>query len=130
MNDIIADALTRIRNSVMRQHDTTTLLYAKIVEAIVKIMQEKGYVESYDVIEEAGKKNIKVVLKYDENGRPAINELKRVSKPGRRIYKPANEIKKFKNGYGTIIITTNKGVLSNDEAHRQSVGGEVLCTIW
>jgi small subunit ribosomal protein S8 len=129
INDIIADALTRIRNANSRGLDSTTLVYAKIVEAIVKIFQEKGYIENYFVEENKNKKNIKVILKY-ENDESVINEIKRISKPGRRVYKPANEIKRFKNGYGTIIVTTSKGVLSNDEAHRLGVGGEVLCSIW
>jgi small subunit ribosomal protein S8 len=129
MNDIIADALTRIRNASMRKLDSTTLVYAKVVEAIMKIFQEKGYIESYHIVENGSKKSIQVNLKY-ENEKSVINEIKRVSKPGRRVYKPSSEIKQFKNGYGTIIITTSKGVLSNDEAHRQGVGGEVLCSIW
>lgn len=128
--DLIADALTRIRNASMRRHEVTKLVYSKIVESIMKIFTEKGYIESYNVIEENNKKSINVVLKYDEKGRSVINELKRVSKSGRRIYKPCSEIKKFKNGYGTIVITTSKGVLSNEEAHKLGVGGEVLCTIW
>jgi len=129
INDIIADALTRIRNANLRGLDSTTLVYAKIVEAIVKIFQEKGYIENYFVEEKGNKKSIKVILKY-ENDKSVINEIKRISKPGRRVYKPASEIKWFKNGYGTIIVTTSKGVLSNDEAHRLGVGGEVLCSIW
>jgi len=130
MNDLIADALTRIRNASMRRHEVTKLLYSKIVEQIMGVFHSKGYIESYNVVDENGKKFINIVLKYDEKGRSVINELKRVSKPGRRIYKPCGEIKKFKNGYGTIVITTSKGVLSNDEAHKLGVGGEVLCTIW
>ena len=129
MNDIIADALTRIRNASMRKLDTTTLVYAKVVEAIMQIFQDKGYIESFHIVENGSKKSIQVNLKY-ENDKSVINEIKRVSKPGRRVYKPSSEIKQFKNGYGTIIITTSKGVLSNDEAHRQGVGGEVLCSIW
>lgn len=129
MNDIIADALTRIRNASMRKLDSTTLVYAKVVEAIMQIFQDKGYIESFHIVENGSKKSIQVNLKY-ENEKSVINEIKRVSKPGRRVYKPSSEIKQFKNGYGTIIITTSKGVLSNDEAHRQGVGGEVLCSIW
>lgn len=129
MNDIIADALTRIRNASMRKLDSTTLVYAKVVEAIMQIFQDKGYIESFHIVENGSKKSIQVNLKY-ENEKSVINEVKRVSKPGRRVYKPSSEIKQFKNGYGTIIITTSKGVLSNDEAHRQGVGGEVLCSIW
>jgi small subunit ribosomal protein S8 len=130
MNDLIADALTRIRNASMRRHEVTKLLYSKIVEQIMSVFQAKGYIDSYNVIDENGKKFINIVLKYDEKGKSVINELKRVSKAGRRIYKPCSEIKKFKNGYGTIVITTSKGVLSNEEAHKLGVGGEVLCTIW
>lgn len=76
------------------------------------------------------KKFINVVLKYDERGASVITEIKRVSKPGRRVYKGKDEIKRFKNGYGTIIVSTNKGVLANDTAYKEGVGGEVLCTVW
>ena len=130
MTDIIADSLTRIRNAAQRKLDTTTLLYSKTIEAIVSILVEKGYLESYSVSEEGAKKSIKVVLKYDENGITVINELKKISKPGRRIYKGKDEIKRFKNGYGTLIVSTSQGVLPNDEAFKRGTGGEVLCSIW
>jgi len=130
MTDRIADSLTRIRNAAQRKLDTTTLLHSKTIEAIVSILVEKGYLESYSVSEEGAKKSIKVVLKYDENGHTVINELKKISKPGRRIYKGKEEIKRFKNGYGTLIVSTSKGVLPNDEAFKLGTGGEVLCSIW
>ena len=131
MNDIIADALTRIRNAAMRKLDVATLLHSNTVEGVVKVLQQKEYVESYKVVEgENNKRTITVVLKYDDNENSVINELTRVSKPGRRVYKNASELKTFKNGYGTIIITTNKGVIANDEAFATKVGGEVLCTVW
>lgn len=130
VNDLISDSITRIRNAATRRLENTQLLYSKIVESVVKILQEKGYVESYNVIEDGNKKSINVVLKYNDNGYTVINELKRVSKPGRRVYKGASEIKKFKNGYGTIILSTSKGVIDNDQAHSLKVGGEVLCTVW
>jgi small subunit ribosomal protein S8 len=130
MNDVIADGLTRIRNASMRKQESTTLIFSKTVEAILKVFKEKGYIDGYKVEEAGSKKNIKVFMKYDESGNTVINEIKRVSKPGRRVYRPSAEIKKFKNGYGTIIITTSKGVLSNDDAHKEGVGGEVLCSIW
>ena len=130
INDLISDSLTRIRNAAMRRMDVTTLVHSKSVEAMVGILVEKGYVESFNVIENGVKKTINVVLKYDENGRTVINEMKRVSKPGRRVYKPASEIKRFKNGYGTIIVSTSKGVLPNDKAFELGIGGEVMCTIW
>ncbi len=130
MTDIIADSLTRIRNAAQRKLDTTTLLHSKTIEAIVSILVEKGYLEGYSVSEEGVKKNIKVVLKYDDNGITVINELKKISKPGRRIYKGKDEIKRFKNGYGTLIVSTSQGVLPNDEAFKRGTGGEVLCSIW
>jgi small subunit ribosomal protein S8 len=130
INDLVADALTRIRNAGMRRLDTTTLVHSKSVEAMVGILSDKGYIESYSVVEDGVKKSINVVLKYGENGRNVINELKRVSKPGRRVYKGKEEIKRFKNGYGTIIVSTSRGILPNDKAYELGVGGEVMCTIW
>jgi len=130
VNDLISDSLTRIRNASMRKLDVTNLMHSKMVEAVVKIIQDKGYIESFNVVEKDNKKVINVVLKYDDQGKQVINEMKRVSKPGRRVYKGFSEIKSFKNGYGTIIISTSKGVLPNDEAFKLGIGGEVLCTLW
>lgn len=130
INDIISDSLTRIRNAAMRKQDVTKLLHAKVVEALLGIFQEKGYIESFKVVEEGNKKFINVVLKYDEQGNMVINEIKRISKPGRRVYKGGSEIKRFKNGYGTIIVSTSKGVMSNEDAYRAGIGGELLCSIW
>ena len=130
INDLVADALTRVRNAGMRRLATTTLVHSKTVEAVANILVEKGYLESANVTEDGVKKTIKVVLKYDENGKNVINELKRISKPGRRIYKGKEDIKRFKNGYGTIIVSTSHGVLPNDKAFELGIGGEVMCTVW
>ncbi|UFS62367.1 30S ribosomal protein S8 [Sulfurimonas sp. HSL-3221] len=130
VNDLIADSLTRIRNAAMRRLDVTTLMHSKSVEAVVGILAEKGYIDSFNVVEDGNKKSINVVLKYDEAGKTVINEMKRVSKPGRRVYKGRDDIKRFKNGYGTIIVSTSKGVIPNDKAYELGVGGEVLCTVW
>ncbi len=130
MTDIIADSLTRIRNAAQRRLDVTTLLHSKTIEATVSILVDKGYLESFKVKEDGNKKTIKVVLKYDENGHSVINEVKKISKPGRRVYQSADEVKTFKNGYGTLVVSTNKGVIANDEAFKQKVGGEVICSIW
>lgn len=130
VNDIISDSLTRIRNAALRKQEVTKLLHAKVVEAVLNIFQDKGYIESYKIVEEENKKFINVVLKYDEAGNMVINELKRISKPGRRVYKGKDEIKRFKNGYGTIVVSTSKGVMSNEDAHRAGIGGELLCSIW
>jgi small subunit ribosomal protein S8 len=130
MTDIIADSLTRIRNAAQRRLDVTTLLHSKTIEATVSILVDKGYLESFKVKEDGPKKTIKVVLKYDENGHSVINEIKKISKPGRRVYQSASEVRSFKNGYGTLVVSTNKGVIANDEAFKLSVGGEVICSIW
>lgn len=130
INDLISDSLTRIKNAALRRLDTTKLLHSRVVESIVDIFKAKGYIEDYSVVEEDKKKFINVVLKYDEKGRSVINEIKRVSKPGRRVYRGKDEIKRFKNGYGTIVVSTSKGVLSNEIAYKEGIGGEVLCTIW
>ena len=130
MTDIIADSLTRIRNAAQRKLETTELLHSKMIEAIVSILVDKGYLESFSVEENGNKKTIKAVLRYDNNGNSVINEIKKISKPGRRIYKRKEEIKRFKNGYGTLIVSTSAGVLPNDEAYKRGTGGEVICSIW
>jgi small subunit ribosomal protein S8 len=131
MNDMIADALTRIRNAAMRKLEVATLLHSNAVVGILEVLLKKEYIEGYKVVEgENNKNSIQVTLKYDDNDNSVINEIKRVSTPGRRVYKGASEIKSFKNGYGTIIVSTNKGVIANDEAYAANVGGEVLCTVW
>lgn len=130
LNDLISDSLTRIRNASLRRLETTKLLHSKVVEATLSILADKGYVESYNVVEEDNKKFINVVLKYDEKGKSVITEIKRVSKPGRRVYQGKDDIKRFKNGYGTVIVSTSKGVMSGIEASKKGVGGEVLCTVW
>jgi len=131
MNDLIADALTRVRNASMRKLEVTTLIHSKTVEAVCNVLKAKEYIEDYKIVDtEAVKKTISVTLKYDDNDNSVINELKRLSKSGRRVYKNASELKSFKNGYGTIIVSTNKGIIANDEAYKLNVGGEILCSVW
>lgn len=130
VNDIIADSLTRLRNASMRRLEVTNLYYAKIVVSILDVFKTKGFVKDYNINNKEGKQSISVQLAYDERGLPLINEIKRISKPGRRVYKGRNELKKFKNGYGTIVVSTSRGVIANEEAYIQNVGGEALCSIW
>lgn len=130
MTDIMADSLTRIRNAANRKLDVTTLLHSNMVEATVAIFVDKGYLESYKIKEDGNKKTIDVVLKYDEKEKSMINELKKISTPGRRIHKGKDEIRTFKNGYGTLVVSTSQGVLANDEAFKRGIGGEVICSIW
>ncbi len=130
INDLVSDSITRIRNAAMRKLDVTTLMHSKLVEAVLVVFQEKGYIESFNVKADGNKKFIKVVIKYDNNGKSVITEVKKISKPGRRVYKGKDDIKRFKNGYGTIVVSTSKGVLSNEDAHKAGLGGELLCSIW
>ena len=130
VNDIIADSLTRIRNASMRRLEYTTLYYAKIVVSILEVFKAKGFIKDYKVNDKDGKQSISVQLAYDERGYSVISEVKRISKPGRRVYKSRNELKRFKNGYGTIVVSTSKGVIANEDAYRANVGGEALCSIW
>jgi small subunit ribosomal protein S8 len=130
MTDVVADSLARIKNAANRRIDTQDLIFSNTVESIVKILVEKGYLEGYKIKENGNIKTIAATLKYDDNGRSLITELKRISKPGRRVYKGAAEVKSFKNGYGSYIVSTSKGVMANDEAYKNNVGGEVLCSIW
>ena len=130
MTDIIADSLTRVRNAAQRRLDTTTLLHSKTIEAIISILVDKNYLESFSVKEDGNKKTIVVVIKYDDNGYSVISEVKKISKPGRRVHKGRDDIRSFKNGYGTLIVSTSQGVLPNDEAFKRGIGGEVICSIW
>lgn len=130
VNDIIADSITRIRNASQRRLEHTNLYYARIVVSILEVFKNKGFIKDYRVNDKNGKQDITVILNYDESGKSSINELKRISKPGRRIYKSRDELKRFKNGYGTIVVSTSKGVIANDEAYKNNVGGEALCSIW
>jgi small subunit ribosomal protein S8 len=130
INDLIADSLTRIRNAAMRRLDSTTLMHSKTVEAVVAILADKGYIESFNVIENGVKKTINVVLKYDNNGRTVINEVKRVSKPGLRRYCGIEDVPRVLNGLGIAIISTSKGVITDKEAKDLNVGGEILCYVY
>lgn len=130
VNDIIADSITRIRNASMRNLEYTNLYYAKIVVSILEVFKAKGFIKDFRINSKDNKQSITVMLGYDEKGISLISEIKRISKPGRRVYKNRTELKRFKNGYGTIVISTSKGVISNDEAYKNNVGGEALCSIW
>ncbi len=128
INDLIADSITRIRNGATRKLQSTELLHSNLIESIMEVLKNKNYIEDFKV-EGDVKKTIKITLKYDDDV-SVIHELKRISKPGRRVYKNASELKNFKSGRGIIIVSTNKGVMSNHEAYKANVGGELLCSIW
>ena len=130
MNDPIADMLTRIRNALIARHDTVTLPASNMKKAIAKILLEEGYIKSVDYIDDGVRGQIKIVLKYVENKQSVINGLKRISTPGLRVYARTDELPKVLGGLGIAIVSTSKGVMTDKEARKAGVGGEVLAYIW
>lgn len=130
-NDPIADMLTRIRNANIAKHDTVDIPSSKIKLAIADILVNEGYIEKYDLVDNGNFKDIRVTMKYgaDKNHK-IITGLKRISKPGLRIYAGAEDLPRVLGGLGIAIISTNKGVITDKEARKQKIGGEVLAYIW
>ncbi len=129
-SDPIADMLTFLRNANMVKQEKVDIPASKLKMEIIKIFKNEGFVKNFKLIEDDSKSYIRVYLKYTPNGECVIHNLKRVSKPGLRIYRRKHEIPRIFNGYGTSIISTSKGVLTDKKAREQNVGGEVLCFIW
>ena len=129
-NDPIADMLTRIRNGVNAKHEEIAIPYSKLKESLAAIMCKEGFVKSVVVVGEGIQKAVVVGLKYMPDGRPAFNDMQRVSKLGRRVYLRSKEIKPNRQGVGVSILSTSKGVMKDMDARKQGVGGEVLCSIW
>ena len=131
MSDPIADMLTRIRNANTAKHDTVDVPASKMKIAIANILLDEGYIAKYDLVEDGHFQTIHITLKYgaDKNEK-VISGLKRISKPGLRVYANTEDIPKVLGGLGTAIISTNKGVVTDKEARKLGVGGEVLCFIW
>ena len=131
MSDPIADMLTRIRNANTAKHDTVDIPASKMKEAIANILLKEGYIKAVDIVEDGDFKNIRITLKYgkDKNEK-IITGIKRISKPGLRIYADVENLPRVLNGLGVAIISTNKGVLTDKEARKENVGGEVLAFVW
>lgn len=130
MTDPIADMLTRIRNANVVRHEKLELPASKMKREIADILKREGYVRDYEFIEDNKQGVLRIFLKYGADDERVITGLKRISKPGLRVYAKANEVPRVLNGLGTAIISTSKGVLSDQEARSQAVGGEVLAYIW
>lgn len=130
MTDPIADMLTRIRNANKAGHKDVVIPASNIKKAIAEILLEEGYIKKVDYIEDNKQGLIKVTLKYLEDGSRVIAGLKRISKPGLRIYSSNEDLPKVLNGLGVAIISTSKGVMTDREARKNNVGGEVLCYVW
>ena len=130
VNDPIADMLTRIRNAGQARRTETTMPSSKLLVAIAKILQQEGYIRGWSVEDTMPAKTLTVYLKYGHDRRHAIREIRRVSKPGLRVYAGKDEIPRVRNGLGMAIISTPQGVISGNEARRRGIGGEVICTVY
>lgn len=130
VTDPIADMLTRIRNAIQVKHDNVSIPASNEKRAIAKILLDEGYIASYEEVEKDNHKNIIIVLKYDETGDSVIQGLRRISKPGLRIYAQKDKLPKVISGLGIAIISTNKGIVTDKEARKLGVGGEVLAYVW
>ncbi len=129
--DPIADMLTRIRNAIAVRHDTVTLPASKIKESVARILKEEGFIEDYDVQKPGAPGSVlRIQLHYRSKREPAISGLRRVSKPGLRVYAQKGEIPRYLGGMGVAIMSTSQGVMTGRQAWRQGLGGEVLCYVW
>ena len=130
-SDVIADFLTRIRNAVGANHKIVEIPASNLKVEITKILMEQGYILNYKKVEDSAQGTIKIALKYDRSTRQsAIRDIQRISKPGLRKYVAGSDAPRIKNGLGIAIVSTNKGVMTDKEARKQNVGGEVLCYVY
>lgn len=130
VNDPIADMLTRIRNAGQSRRTETSMPMSKVLVAIAKILQQEGYIRGWSVQEGKPFNTLTIYLKYGVDRRHSIRELRRVSKPGLRVYAGKNEIPRVRHGMGVAIVSTPEGVMSGHEARRRGIGGEVICTVF
>jgi len=130
MTDPIADMLTRIRNANMVRHEKLELPASKLKKEVADILKREGFVKDFEYIEDNKQGVLRIFMKYGTNDERVITGIKRISKPGRRVYAGATEVPRVLNGLGVAIVSTSKGVLSDKEARSQAVGGEVLAYVW
>jgi small subunit ribosomal protein S8 len=130
INDPLGDMLTRIRNAQLRRRPKVSTPGSKLRQRVLDVLAEEGYIRGYTTVEQKGTAPVfEIELKYF-NGQPAIREIKRVSKPGRRVYSPVTELPTIANGLGVSILSTPKGVMSDNRAREENVGGEILCSVF
>ena len=130
MTDPIADMLTRIRNANFVKHETVDVPASNMKKELARILLEEGFIRGYDVIEDGKQGIIRIQLKYGQTGERVISGLKRISKPGMRVYADKHEVPRVLNGLGISIISTSKGILTDKQARKENVGGEVICYVW
>ena len=130
MSDPIADMLTRIRNAIMASYEAVDIPNSKLKVNLAKILKSEGFIKNYKIVADRRQGILRVFLKYDESGESVIDGLKRVSKPSRRVYTRSDRIPKVLNGYGVNILSTSKGLMTDKQARKDGVGGEILCSVW
>ncbi len=130
MTDPIADMLTRIRNALAAQHEEVEIPASKIKLEIARVLKQEGYIRGYELIDDGKQGILRLRLKYGPNGEPVIHGIKRISKPGRRIYVKRKQIPRVLGGLGIAILSTSRGVITDRQARRLGVGGEVICYVW
>ena len=129
MTDPIADMLTRIRNALAAEHPTVEMPASKEKEAIARVLRKEGFIDDFRAAGEAPRRLLKVYLRYGPLGEKVISKIERISKPGRRIYRGADELPRIANGIGMVVVSTSSGIMSDRECRKLHVGGEVLCSV-
>lgn len=129
-SDSIANMLTKIRNAVSVSKNNVSFNFSNLKLEISKILKKEGFIENYEVISEGNKKDIKITLSYNKKGESPINGIKKISTSGRRVYSSYKDMGQVLNGYGIIIVSTSKGIMTEKEAKKTKVGGEIICSVW
>lgn len=130
MTDPIADFLTHVRNAVSASKDRCDVPASRIKLELAKILQEEGFIRTFKVLEEGPQPTIRVYLRYASDGEPAIHGLERISRPGRRVYRPVRELPQVRGGIGVAVVSTSHGLMTDAKAREQRLGGEVMCRVW
>jgi len=130
MSDPLADMLTRIRNANTAKHSKVDIPASRMKVSLAKILKSEGYIRNYKLLKDQGHGTLRIYVKYDESNQGVITGIKRVSKPGRRVYVKKKDIPFVLNGMGVAVLSTSKGILADREARKENVGGEYLCSIW
>lgn len=130
MTDPVSDLVTRIRNAHLAKHDRLDVPSSKFKVEICRILKDEGFIRNFRLLEAEPRSTLRILLRYTREGEPAIQHVERVSKPGRRVYRGADDIRPVRNGLGLGIVSTSKGLVSDRQAREQRLGGELLCVVW
>lgn len=130
MTDPISDMLTRLRNAAAVGHEAVTMPSSKLKEEVARILTEEGFIDRFDVAEAGPGKALTLAIRYGDRRRPVINGLRRISKPGHRVYRGAKDLPRVQGGLGVAVVSTSQGLLADREARRRRLGGEIVCEVW